>query len=115
MTDTKKPAGLVPYGLSVLHRTYPDHDLGWRELNPRPKFLHTIFILTKSYFFILNHGISVNLCLLVLLIFSAMPPKCRHLLAMPVEVMKWIFGNGIFQMIRCKMGINHGHFNISVS
>ncbi|EAB4161540.1 hypothetical protein EH010_06295 [Salmonella enterica] len=25
--DVKKPAGLVPYGLSVLHRTYPDHDL----------------------------------------------------------------------------------------
>lgn len=24
---TKKPAGLVPCGLSVLHRTYPDHDL----------------------------------------------------------------------------------------
>ncbi|ECC9869935.1 hypothetical protein AAT96_07080 [Salmonella enterica subsp. enterica] len=30
ITDTKKPAGLVPCGLSVLHRTYPDHDLGWR-------------------------------------------------------------------------------------
>ncbi|EBY9723780.1 hypothetical protein D5Q25_21265 [Salmonella enterica subsp. enterica serovar Chester] len=29
--DVKKPAGLVPYGLSVLHRTYPDHYLvGWR-------------------------------------------------------------------------------------
>ncbi|EAX0494803.1 hypothetical protein WV02_19645, partial [Salmonella enterica] len=42
--DVKKPAGLVPCGLSVLHRTYPDHHLvGWRELNPRPKFLHTIF------------------------------------------------------------------------
>ncbi|ECD7886834.1 hypothetical protein FK227_23005 [Salmonella enterica subsp. enterica serovar Chester] len=27
MTDTKKPAGLVPCGLSVLHRTYPDHHL----------------------------------------------------------------------------------------
>ncbi|EBQ6755921.1 hypothetical protein BWL68_14535 [Salmonella enterica] len=26
-TDTKKPAGLVLCGLSVLHRTYPDHDL----------------------------------------------------------------------------------------
>ncbi len=87
----------------------------WRELNPRPKFLHTIFILTKSYFFILNHCVSVSLYLLVLLVFSVLPPKCRHLLAMPVEVMKWIFGNGIFQMIRCKMGINHGHFNISVS
>ncbi|EBL3324557.1 hypothetical protein F6Y43_21890 [Salmonella enterica subsp. enterica] len=27
MTDTKKPAGLVPCGLSVLHRTYPDNYL----------------------------------------------------------------------------------------
>ncbi|EBD2881889.1 hypothetical protein A4G14_001572 [Salmonella enterica subsp. enterica serovar Newport str. CFSAN000907] len=26
-TGTKKPAGLVPCGLSVLHRTYPDHYL----------------------------------------------------------------------------------------
>ncbi|EBF7518158.1 hypothetical protein BS768_13600 [Salmonella enterica] len=25
--DVKKPAGLVPCGLSVLHRTYPDHYL----------------------------------------------------------------------------------------
>ncbi|ECI0428199.1 hypothetical protein AH312_14860 [Salmonella enterica subsp. enterica] len=25
--DVKKPAGLVSCGLSVLHRTYPDHDL----------------------------------------------------------------------------------------
>ncbi|AXE00547.1 hypothetical protein F0388_15650 [Salmonella enterica] len=51
ITDTKKPAGLVPCGLSVLHRTYPDHDLvGWRELNPRPKFLHTIFSIVKTVY-----------------------------------------------------------------
>ncbi|EDT4173451.1 hypothetical protein FG680_20840 [Salmonella enterica subsp. enterica serovar Javiana] len=31
--DVKKPAGLVPCGLSVLHRTYRDHHLGWRSLN----------------------------------------------------------------------------------
>ncbi|KAB1386545.1 hypothetical protein D5Y88_24050, partial [Salmonella enterica subsp. enterica serovar Schwarzengrund] len=32
--DVKKPAGLVPCGLSVLHRTYPDHHLvGWRPYN----------------------------------------------------------------------------------
>ncbi|ECD2890535.1 TPA_asm: hypothetical protein G0D28_16235 [Salmonella enterica] len=31
--DTKKPAVLVLCGLSVLHRTYPNHDLvGWRSL-----------------------------------------------------------------------------------
>ncbi|EAS1998649.1 hypothetical protein BEU71_001561 [Salmonella enterica subsp. enterica serovar Duval] len=37
--DVKKPAGLVPYGLSVLHRTYPDHDLGWRSLNNSRNYL----------------------------------------------------------------------------
>ncbi|EEJ8590256.1 hypothetical protein YR33_002936 [Salmonella enterica subsp. enterica] len=42
-TDTKKPAGLVPCGLSVLHRTYPDHDLvGWRSLKI---FLNTLILL----------------------------------------------------------------------
>ncbi|EDW0469147.1 hypothetical protein JS41_003973 [Salmonella enterica subsp. enterica serovar Victoria] len=36
--DVKKPAELVLCGLSVLHRTYPDHHLvGWQELNPYPK------------------------------------------------------------------------------
>ncbi|EBZ8942103.1 hypothetical protein EHE37_22535 [Salmonella enterica subsp. enterica serovar Napoli] len=39
-TDTKKPTGLVPCGLSVLHRTYPDHDLvGWRSLNNSRNYL----------------------------------------------------------------------------
>ncbi|ECG8516415.1 hypothetical protein DLR11_19785 [Salmonella enterica subsp. salamae] len=38
--DVKKPAGLVPCGLSVFHRTYPDHDLvGWRSLNNSRNYL----------------------------------------------------------------------------
>ncbi|RXO47367.1 hypothetical protein D0521_21060 [Salmonella enterica] len=39
----------MPYGLSVLHRTYPDHYLvGWRELNTRPKVYNILFLL-KSF------------------------------------------------------------------
>ena len=42
---TKKPAGLAPCGLSGLHRmtlviTDGEFWWSWRELNPRPKFLH---------------------------------------------------------------------------
>ncbi|ECC5469009.1 hypothetical protein C3Z21_19600 [Salmonella enterica] len=38
--DVKKPAGVVPCGLFVLHRTYPDHDLvGWRSLNNSRNYL----------------------------------------------------------------------------
>ncbi|ECP3740353.1 hypothetical protein FZH67_16330, partial [Salmonella enterica] len=40
--DVKKPAGLVPCGLSVLHRTYPDHHLGWRSLKI---FLNILILL----------------------------------------------------------------------
>ena len=41
----KKPAGLVPCGLLGLHRmtlviTDGEFWWSWRELNPRPKFLH---------------------------------------------------------------------------
>lgn len=44
-TDTKKPAGLAPCGLLGLHRmtlviTDGEFWWSWRELNPRPKFLH---------------------------------------------------------------------------
>ena len=53
IADTKKPAGLTPCGLSGLHRmtlviTDGEFWWSWRELNPRPKFLHTINILYKS-------------------------------------------------------------------
>ena len=42
---TKKPAGLAPCGLLGLHRmtqviTDGEFWWSWRELNPRPKFLH---------------------------------------------------------------------------
>ena len=45
IADTKKPAGLTPCGLSGLHRmtlviTDGEFWWSWRELNPRPKFLH---------------------------------------------------------------------------
>ncbi|EBW3932431.1 hypothetical protein DPJ20_15970 [Salmonella enterica subsp. enterica serovar Stanley] len=46
-TDTKKPAGLVPCGLSVLHRTYPDHDLvelaGVEPASEIPTFLQLLY------------------------------------------------------------------------
>jgi hypothetical protein len=43
---TKKPAGLAPCGLSGLHQStlvIGDGEFWWsrRELNPRPKFLHS--------------------------------------------------------------------------
>ncbi|EAR7143764.1 hypothetical protein EXO29_23040 [Salmonella enterica] len=45
-TDTKKPAGLVLCGLSVLHRTYPDHDLvelaGVEPASEIPTFLQLL-------------------------------------------------------------------------
>lgn len=53
-TDTKKPAGLVPCGLSGLHRmtlviTDGEFWWSWRELNPRPKFLHPrYYMLSQS-------------------------------------------------------------------
>ncbi|EAB3639302.1 hypothetical protein EJ136_04030 [Salmonella enterica] len=68
----------MPCGLSVLHRTYPDHHLGWRELNPRPKFLHTIFTLTKTYIYFLNHYVIYFCICRVLWRFKALPPMCRH-------------------------------------
>ncbi|SUH07584.1 Uncharacterised protein [Salmonella enterica subsp. enterica] len=47
--DVKKPAELVLYGLSRLTELqYINIWWSWRELNPRPKFLHTIFTLTKT-------------------------------------------------------------------
>ncbi|EAN8761887.1 hypothetical protein CVX72_08860 [Salmonella enterica] len=69
----------MPYGLSVLHRTYPDHYLvGWRELNPRPKFLHTIFTITKTVIYLLKQYVIIILCLPVLSVFNVLPPICRH-------------------------------------
>ncbi len=43
--QAQKPAGLAPCGLSGLHRmtlviTDGEFWWSWRELNPRPKFLH---------------------------------------------------------------------------
>ena len=52
--------------------------LGWRELNPRPKFLHTIFIIEKIDVYELNQPVTVILFSSVLLVFNVLPPKCRH-------------------------------------
>ncbi|OXV01521.1 hypothetical protein CEB49_12025 [Klebsiella pneumoniae] len=50
----------------------------WRELNPRPKFLHTILTIIKTYIYVLKQYVSVILFLSVLHIFNALPPSCRH-------------------------------------
>ena len=54
---TKKPAGLAPCGLSGLHQStlvIADGEFwwSWRELNPRPKFLHTIFATEKTMIYV---------------------------------------------------------------
>ena len=51
----------------------------WRELNPRPKFLHTIFIIIKSSFCLKKQFVSVILYLAVLCLFTVLPPKCRQI------------------------------------
>ncbi|EEW1812626.1 hypothetical protein E6D60_14405 [Escherichia coli] len=48
-------------------------------MNPRPKFLHTIITIIKTYNYQIKQLISLNLCLVVLGVFNALPPKCRHL------------------------------------
>ena len=52
----------------------------WRELNPRPKFLHTIFAITKTVIYVLKQCVSVFWFLSILYVFNALPPKCRQLL-----------------------------------
>jgi len=51
---------------------------GWRELNPRPKFLHTIYIIGKTIICFEKQCISVTLCLWALCIFNTLPPNCRQ-------------------------------------
>lgn len=54
IAGTKKPAGLAPCGLLGLHRmtlviTDGEFWWSWRELNPRPKFLHPrYYMLSQS-------------------------------------------------------------------
>ncbi len=50
----------------------------WRELNPRPKFLHTIFTITKTVIYLLKQYVIIILCLPVLSVFNVLPPICRH-------------------------------------
>ena len=44
-----------------------------------------------------------------------MPPKCRHNLAVPVEIVKGVFRHCIFQVIGRKVGVNHRHFNVCMA
>ncbi|TXR20727.1 hypothetical protein FV310_12050 [Escherichia coli] len=53
---------------------------GWRELNPRPKFLHTIYIIMKTIICFQKQLVGIVLCLSVLYVFKALPPSCRHFL-----------------------------------
>lgn len=52
---TKKPAGLAPCGLLGLHLmtlviTDGEFWWSWRELNPRPKFLHPRYYMLSLVF-----------------------------------------------------------------
>ncbi|UQC72216.1 hypothetical protein C0560_16025 [Lelliottia sp. AC1] len=51
----------------------------WGDLNPRPKFLHTIFITVQTVVYVLKQCVSILWCLSVLCVFNALPPNCRHL------------------------------------
>ncbi len=50
----------------------------WRELNPRPKFLHTIFSLNKTYLYIKNQQLGFTKSYGELVGFITLPPCCRH-------------------------------------
>ena len=50
----------------------------WRELNPRPKFLHTILMLVKSIIYVLNQLVGFIWYSSVLCFLKALPPFCRH-------------------------------------
>ncbi|EBJ8543309.1 hypothetical protein D0661_13045 [Salmonella enterica] len=59
MTDTKKPAVLVLCGLSVLHRTYPNHDLvGWRPCGFWYNLLICMVIFVLVFTMRCNRGIK---------------------------------------------------------
>ncbi|AWQ44595.1 hypothetical protein CAL61_17005 [Enterobacter hormaechei] len=49
----------------------------WRELNPRPKFLHTILTIMKTYNYQFKQYVSITPCLCILLDFKLLPPFCR--------------------------------------
>ncbi len=62
----------------------------WRELNPRPKFLHTIFSVIKTMVFYLKQHVSVIGCLSVLRVFNALPPFCRHQIRLSFDIGKML-------------------------
>ncbi|ATT95559.1 hypothetical protein AW76_06030 [Salmonella enterica subsp. enterica serovar Montevideo str. CDC 2013K-0218] len=80
---TKKPAWLAPCGLLGLHRmtlviTDGEFWWSWRELNPRPKFLHTIITFNKTTIYLNFHAVKFTVYHLILYVFNSLPPLCRH-------------------------------------
>ncbi|EAX4885916.1 hypothetical protein AIP16_22040 [Salmonella enterica] len=62
-TDTKKPAGLVLCGLSVLHRTYPDHDLvELAGVEPASEIPTYHFNSNKNRYLIIKSSCYCNWC-----------------------------------------------------
>ncbi|AQV28633.1 hypothetical protein BE963_02975 [Escherichia coli] len=53
-------------------------------MNPRPKFLHTIYTIVKTVSCFQKQYVSIILYLSVLRIFNALPPQCRHLIYVPI-------------------------------
>ncbi|EAN1786629.1 hypothetical protein D8V19_16700 [Salmonella enterica] len=63
-TGTKKPAGLVPCGLSVLHRTYPDHYLvELAGVEPASEIPTYHFYTNKNIYLLLKSSRYCFLCL----------------------------------------------------
>ncbi|EDX9986250.1 hypothetical protein GSC13_001350 [Salmonella enterica] len=54
-------------------------------MNPRPKFLHTIFTIEKTVGCLYKQYVSILWCLSVLRFFNVLPPHCRHLFAMSFD------------------------------
>ncbi len=65
----------------------------WRELNPRPKFLHNIYIIVKIDIYVLNQLISLILCLAVLCDFKVLPPICRQFYSVGLSI--FLYSNSI--------------------
>ncbi len=52
----------------------------WRELNPRPKFLHTILMQEETMIYLIKQHISCISFLSILRLFKMLPPNRRHFL-----------------------------------
>ncbi len=84
-------------------------------MNPRPKFLHTIFTIIKTCIAFKNSELVLFSVRPFYAFFNALPPKCRHKLAFPIEVVKRVFCHCVFEVVRGKVSVNHRHFYICVA